>query len=71
MQQHAHLARLRGDAARPLALLAQRTGAATADTSCVDHAQAPIGLSAPLVGGKLLVSWTGQCAIWLEGKVLA
>src|SRR5437868_1372569 len=46
MQQHAHLARLRGGSALPLTLLAQRTGAATADAGRIDHTQAPIGFSA-------------------------
>ena len=70
MQQHAHLARLGGGAALPLALLPQRTGTATADTSCIHHAQAPIGLSTPFVGNERLVGRTAQRAIRWEGKIL-
>ncbi len=55
MQQHADLARLCGSVAIPLALLAQRTGTATADAGSIHHAQASIGLSALLMGAKLLV----------------
>src|SRR5260221_13870086 len=49
MQEHTHLTRLRGGAAIPLTLLAQGTGTATADTGCIDHAQAAIGFPALLV----------------------
>jgi hypothetical protein len=42
MQQHADLARLLGGAALPLALLAQRTGTATAVTSSIHDAQAAV-----------------------------
>ena len=52
MQQHAHLARLLGGAALPLALLPQGTGTATADAGRIHHAQASIGFSAPLVYNK-------------------
>ncbi len=37
MQKHTHLTRLRGGAAVPLTLLAQRTGATTAVASRIDH----------------------------------
>jgi hypothetical protein len=60
MQEHTHLARLRGSAAIPLALLAQGTGTTTADAGCIHHTQAPIGFSASLMGGKLLVSGATQ-----------
>ena len=70
MQQHTHLARLLGCAALPLTLLAQGTGTATTDTGRIDHAQAPIGFSALLMGTKLLASGTAQRPIWLERKVL-
>ena len=69
MQEHTHLARLGGSAAIPLTLFAQGTGTTTADTGRIDHTQAPIGLSAPLVGHKRLTSWTAQRDIRLEGKV--
>jgi len=46
MQQHAHLARFRGDAAHPLTLFTQRAGATTADAGCIDHTQASIDFSA-------------------------
>src|SRR5437764_1199625 len=70
MQQHTHLARLRGGAALPLTLLAQGTGTATTDTGRIDDAQAPIGFSALLMRTKLLASGTPQRPIWLERKVL-
>ncbi len=54
MQQHAHLARLFGGVALPLALLPQGTRAATADASCIHHAQASIGFSASLVCSQRL-----------------
>ena len=43
MQEDADLARFGGGAAIPLALLAQRTRAATTDAGRIDHAQAAIG----------------------------
>lgn len=70
MQQHTHLARLGRGAALPLTLLAQRTGAATANASRIRHAQTPIGFSASFVGRKPLVGRATQRAIGLEGKVL-
>jgi len=42
MQQHAHLAWLRGSGAILLTLLTQWTGAATADAGPIHHAQAAI-----------------------------
>ena len=70
MQQHAHLARLRSGVPLPLALFAQRTRAATTDASRIHYAQAPIGLSALLMGTKLLRSRTTQHPIRLEDKIL-
>jgi hypothetical protein len=71
VQQDTDLTRLFGSAALPLTLLAQRTGAATVDAGCIDHAQTPICLSASLMRRQLLGSWTAERAIRLEGKVLA
>jgi hypothetical protein len=71
MQQHADLARLCGGAALPLALLAQRTGTATADAGPIHDAQASIGFSALLMREKLLVSGAPQRPIRLESEVLA
>jgi len=71
MQEHADLARLRGFAALPLALLTQRTGTATADTGSIHNAQAPVSFSALLMSEKLLISRTPQRPIGLESKVLA
>src|SRR5260370_35680105 len=69
MQQHAHLARLGGGWALPLTLLAQRTGSATAEAGRIDHTQAPIGFSAPLVDAQGLAGRTAERAIWLGNKV--
>jgi len=71
MQEHADLARLLGGAALPLALLAQRTGTATADTGSIHDAQAPVSFSALLMGEKLLISGASQRPIGLESEVLA
>jgi hypothetical protein len=71
MQEHADLARLCGGVAIPLALLAQRTGTATADAGRIDHAQAPIGLSTPLMGDQRAPCWTPKRPIRLERKILA
>ena len=49
MEEHADLTRLCCGAAIPLALLAQRTRAATTDAGRIDHAQAAIGFSTPLM----------------------
>jgi hypothetical protein len=49
MEQQAHLPRLLRGAALPLALLAQRTGAATADAGRIHHTETSIGFSAVLV----------------------
>jgi hypothetical protein len=65
-EPHAHLTRLFGGAALPLTLLPQRAGAATAHAGRIDHAQAPIGLSAPLVRNKRLRS-RGSAACHLAG----
>jgi hypothetical protein len=71
MQQHADLTRLLGGAALPLALLAQPTGATTADAGSIDHAQASVSFSALFMRDQLLRSGATQRAIGLEGKVLA
>jgi hypothetical protein len=71
MQQHTDLARLRGRAAIPLALLAQRTGTTAANAGSIHHAQAPIGFSAVFMRDELLVSGATQRPIGLESKVLA
>jgi hypothetical protein len=49
----------------PLTLFAQETGAAAADARRIDHPQAPVGFSAPLVRNKRLPGRTAQCTIWL------
>ena len=64
-------ARLLGGAALPLALLAQRTGATTADAGSIHDAQAPVGFSALLMRKQRLFSRTPQRPIRLETKVLA
>src|SRR6266851_2915020 len=69
MEQQAYLTRLGGGAALPLTLVAQRAGAATADAGRIHHAQAPISLSAPLVGAQGLPGWAAQRAIRLKDKV--
>jgi hypothetical protein len=71
MQQDAHLAGLRRRPAIPLTLLAQWTGTATADTGPIHDAQAAIGFSASLMGGKRLVGGTAQRAIRLEREIRA
>src|SRR5258708_61165 len=58
MQEHTHLARLGGGVAIPLTLLAQGTGTTTADAGRIDHAQAPIGFSTPLMDNQRLASGT-------------
>src|SRR5258708_2424002 len=69
MQEHTDLARLGGSAALPLTLFPQGTGATTADAGRIDHTQAPVGFSAPLMRDKWLVGRTAQRAIGLESKV--
>ena len=71
MEKHTYLTRLLRGMALPLALLAQRTGTATADTGSIHDAQAPVSFSALLMGEKLLISGASQCPIGLESKVLA
>jgi hypothetical protein len=71
MQQYTDLAGLRGFTALPLALLAQRTGTATANAGSIHDAQASVGFSALLMGDQLLVSGTTQRPIGLESEVLA
>ncbi len=70
MEQHADLARLCCGVAIPLTLLAQRTGAATANAGGIDHTQTAIGFSTPLMGRKRLPCWTPQRPIGLERKIL-
>jgi hypothetical protein len=69
MEQHTHLARLRGRAAIPLALLTQRTRAAVANAGRIHHAQTAIGLAPPLLGVKRLSCWTQERPIRLQRKV--
>jgi hypothetical protein len=71
VQQPTSLSWLLGGAALPLALRAQRTGAATADAGSIHHAQGPIGFSAVFMRRKLLVNRATQRPIRLESKVLA
>ncbi len=70
MRQDTDLARFRGGAAIPLALLTQRTGAATANAGGIHHTQAAIGFPAPLLDNKLLPCGTAPRPIRLERKVL-
>jgi hypothetical protein len=70
MHQHTDLTRLRGDASLPLARLTHRTETAPADARRRDHAQAPIGLPAPLVCYTRLASRTLEGPIRVEGTVL-
>jgi hypothetical protein len=70
MEQEADLARLRGSAAIPLTLLTQRTRAAVANAGRIQHAQATIGFSTPLLGMKRLSCGTTQRSVGLERKVL-
>ncbi|WP_220202030.1 hypothetical protein [Reticulibacter mediterranei] len=58
MQEHTHLARLRGLGAIPLTLVAEWTRAATANTGPIHHTQAPISFSMLLMGKKRLPNWT-------------
>ena len=71
MEQDAHLARLARFAPLPLALLAQRAGAATANAGGIHHAQASISFSAVFVRNQLLVSRAPKRPIELASKVLA
>jgi hypothetical protein len=69
MQEETHLPWLRGLAAIPLTLLAQRTRTATANTGCVHHAQTSVSFWAMFMGLKRLTCWTTQRPISLERKV--
>src|SRR5207248_11742097 len=71
MQQHAHLARFCRGVALPLALVAQRAGAATANTGRIHHAHASVSFPTPLMGTKRLACWTPKRPIRLECKVLS
>ena len=70
MQQHTDLAWLQGFATLPLALLAQRAGAATAHAGRIHDTQAAIGFSTPLVSFQHLPCWAAKRPIGLERKVL-
>jgi hypothetical protein len=70
MEQHAHLARLRGGAPLPLTLLAQETGTTTEDARRIHDTQAAIGFSTPLMGNQRLASRTTERVIRLKRKVL-
>ena len=69
MEQDAHLARLARFAPLPLALLAQRAGAAIANAGRIHHAQAAIGLSTSLLEVKRLPCWAPKRPVRLERKV--
>ena len=69
VEQHTHLTRLFGSTTLPLALLAQRAGATTADTSSIHHPQASIGFWASLVDRECLPCRATQCPIWLDRKI--
>jgi len=71
MQQDTDLTRLLGGSAQPLALLAQRTRAATVSARSIHDAQTAIGFSALLLDTKLLLGWTMECPIWLEREIAA
>jgi hypothetical protein len=71
MQEQTDLAWLRGFAALPLALLAQRTGTTTADAGPIHHAQASISFSSLFMREKFLVNGASQRPIRLESEVLA
>jgi hypothetical protein len=70
MQEDAHLAWLRGVVAIPLALIAQGTRAATANTGCVDHAQPSVSFSTMFMGPQRLPCGATERPIGLERKVL-
>jgi hypothetical protein len=70
MPEHAHLARLGGGAALPLTLFPQGTGATTADAGRIDHAQAPVGFSAPSVAQQALGQPDSAACHPLEGQSL-
>jgi hypothetical protein len=69
MQQHTHLARLRGGSALPLTLFTQRTGTATTNAGRIDHTQAAISFSALLVNAQGLPGGAAERPIWLGNKV--
>ncbi len=70
MQEDAHLARLLRGVALPLALLPLRTRTTVANAGRIDHTQAPISLSTPLLRSERPACWTPQRPIGLERKVL-
>jgi hypothetical protein len=69
MQEQAHLARLVGGVALPLALLAERTRTAPADAGSRDQAQTPFGFWTLLVQGQGRSSRAAQRPIGLENNV--
>src|SRR6266536_2987838 len=69
VEQHADLARLFGGTALPLTLLAERTGAATADAGRIHHPRASIGFPTPLVDRERMPYRAAQRPIWLQGKL--
>lgn len=71
MQHYTDLTWLRGRAAVPLTLLAQRTRATTVNAGSIHHTQASISFSALFMCDQLLVCWTTQRPIRLEHKILA
>ncbi len=71
MQEYADLARLRGGAAIPLALLTQLTGTTVANAGCIHQPQAPISLLPPLLEGERAACWTAQCSIGLKRKIVS
>jgi hypothetical protein len=70
MQEDADLTRLCSGVAIPLALLAQGTGAATANAGRIHHAQAAISFSTLFLDAKLLACWAAKGSIWLEGEIV-
>ena len=52
-----------------LTLLTQRTEATPANARRIHDMQTPMGLWAPLLGGKRLPCWTAECPVGLERKV--
>lgn len=71
VEQHTHLARFTSGFAIPLTLLAQGTGTATAVTSPIHDAQAPVGGSRVAHARKASGQGATQRPIRLERKVLA
>lgn len=70
LQEQADLARLRGVAAQPLALLPFRTGTTTADAGSLHDAQAPVNFSVVFMRGQFLIYRAPKRSIGLESKIL-